>query len=61
MNWKWNLVSYRKIWFTFSTLLVIPCIIAIAVFGFNWGIDFTGGTIIDLNFAKAMTLLSLES
>ncbi|MDU2644183.1 MAG: protein translocase subunit SecF [Negativicoccus succinicivorans] len=60
MNWNWNLVSYRKIWFTFSTLLVIPCIIAIAVFGFNWGIDFTGGTIIDLNFAQNVTVAQVR-
>ena len=60
MNWKWNLVSYRKIWFTFSTLLVIPCIIAIAVFGFNWVIDFTGGTIIDLNFAQNVTVAQVR-
>ena len=60
MNWKWNVVSYRKIWFTFSTLLVIPCIIAIAMFGFNWGIDFTGGTIIDLNFAQLVTVAQVR-
>lgn len=60
MSWKWNLVSYRKIWFTLSTLLVLPCIAAIVIFGFNWGIDFTGGTILDLHFNQPVSVAQVR-
>ncbi len=58
---KLNLVSYRKIWFTFSTLLMIPCIASIIIFGFNWGIDFTGGTILDLSFDQPVQVQDVRS
>lgn len=57
---KWNLVSHRKIWFTFSGLLMIPCILAVVIYGFNWGIDFTGGTILDLSFAQPVRIESVR-
>ncbi|MCI5837182.1 MAG: protein translocase subunit SecF [Veillonellaceae bacterium] len=60
MSWNWNLVSYRKIWFTLSTLIVLPCIAAIVIFGFNWGIDFTGGTILDLHFNQPVSVAQVR-
>ncbi len=58
---KWNLVTFRKWWFTLSGLLMIPCIAAIIFFGFNWGIDFTGGTILDLQFQKPVSVADVRS
>ncbi len=49
---NFDVISHRKIWLSFSALLVILSVISIIVFRFNWGIDFTGGTILELTFPK---------
>ena len=41
-------------------LFIIPGIISIFVQGFNLGIDFTGGTIVELKFAKPVTVLQVR-
>ena len=46
---KFDIAGRAKIWFVISLLIIIPGIISMAVRGFNYGIDFTGGTIINLN------------
>ena len=46
----------RKIWFGFSGLLIILSVVSIILFRFNWGIDFTGGTILELAFPKNVTV-----
>lgn len=53
---NFDVVGKKKIWFTISGILVALSIIAICHFGFNWGIDFTGGTIIDLQFEQPVTV-----
>ncbi|OGY98586.1 MAG: protein-export membrane protein SecF [Candidatus Liptonbacteria bacterium RIFCSPHIGHO2_01_FULL_57_28] len=40
-----NIIGNRKIFLTFSAVLVIVCVAAVAVFGFRQGIDFKGGTL----------------
>ncbi|MFH1253730.1 MAG: protein translocase subunit SecF [Candidatus Uhrbacteria bacterium] len=47
---KFSFVKHRNIWFAFSGLLIAGSIVAIGLFGFNFGIDFTGGSILELNF-----------
>ncbi|WP_244267245.1 protein translocase subunit SecF, partial [Sodalis-like endosymbiont of Proechinophthirus fluctus] len=42
--------------FTLSAILLITSIVIMAVRGFNWGLDFTGGTVIELNLEKAADL-----
>ncbi|MGP4123300.1 MAG: protein translocase subunit SecF [Sodalis sp. (in: enterobacteria)] len=48
---RWDYVA-----FSLSSILLIACIITMAVRGFNWGLDFTGGTVIELNLEKASDL-----
>jgi len=43
-------VKLRKIWFLISSLLVVLSIVFIAVWGINFGIDFTGGSLAELRF-----------
>jgi len=38
-----NIVGLRKIWFSFSIIIIIPGVIALALWGLKPGIDFTGG------------------
>lgn len=53
---KFDIASRGKIWFIISLIVIIPGIFCMAFKGFNFGIDFTGGTIIDLKFDKAVTV-----
>ncbi len=49
-------MRYRKIAFGFSIILTLLCIITITIKGFNWGLDFTGGTVIETSFSKSVDL-----
>lgn len=43
-----DFLKYRKIGYTISILLILLSIASIAVKGFNYGIDFSGGVLIDV-------------
>ncbi|MGP1365750.1 MAG: protein translocase subunit SecF [Schwartzia sp. (in: firmicutes)] len=47
---EFDIVGRRKIWYAISLLIIIPGILCMFIKGFNFGIDFTGGTIIELRF-----------
>lgn len=50
-----NILGTRKIWFTFSAILLIVGIFSISVFGYRTGIDFAGGTILELTATDPKT------
>ena len=41
---RWDYIGRRRIWFGFSSAVCLVSVIAIAVIGLNFGIDFEGGT-----------------
>lgn len=57
---KANIAGHRKFWFSLSSLIIIAGFICMFVRGFNFGIDFTGGTIIDLKFEKPVTIAEVR-
>jgi preprotein translocase subunit SecF len=44
------MIKFRKITYLFSGILVLASITAIALWGFNLGIDFTGGSLLEVEF-----------
>lgn len=46
----------RLIAYMFSAILTALCIASIATKGFNWGLDFTGGTVVQTHFSKVVNL-----
>ena len=48
----WNVVGKKIYYFAFSGIILIPGIIALGVWGLNLGVDFTGGTLLELAFEK---------
>lgn len=44
------IVKYRKIFFAISALLIIASAVAIAVFGLRSGIDFKGGSLLEVEY-----------
>ena len=48
-----NIIKKRKYWFALSTALVVLSAISVGVFGLNYGIDFTGGSIMEIQLVDA--------
>lgn len=46
----------RKIWYAISSIVIVLSLFFMFTRGFNMGIDFTGGTIIDLKFNQAVNI-----
>ncbi len=47
-----DFIGKRKIFFSISSLLVVVSILALIFFGLNLGIDFTGGTMMQVKFSE---------
>lgn len=58
---KIDFLSKRKIALIFSTLLIIVSLASLATMGLKKGIDFTGGTLVELSFPEAVELESLRN
>ena len=51
------IVNHRKIFFSLSVLLIIGSFIAFAMFGLSYGIDFKGGSIVEVSYANGRPTL----
>jgi preprotein translocase subunit SecF len=51
----------RKVWYGLSTFLILASFTLLLVRGFNLGVDFTGGTVVDTNFTQAPDIESLRT
>lgn len=58
---RFDIIGRRKIWYAISSLIIIIGLFFMATRGFNMGIDFTGGTIMDLKFEKAVDINDVRS
>ena len=47
---SFNVIKHHRWWFVISSILVIASLISIFSKGFNFGIDYTGGTIVEVVF-----------
>lgn len=47
-----NIIGLRKIWYSISAILIIPGIIAFFMWGLKPGIDFRGGTNMEVKFTQ---------
>lgn len=46
----YNIIQNRKWWYAISGTMVVLSIISLSLWGLNLGIDFTGGSLVELNF-----------
>lgn len=51
-----NFIGNRKIAMTFSGILMVIAIVSLAVKGLHMGIDFTGGTLVEVGYEQAADL-----
>ncbi|MCK3655665.1 preprotein translocase subunit SecF [Pasteurellaceae bacterium Macca] len=54
-------MRYRFVAFIFTLVVSTFCIFTIATKGFNWGLDFTGGTVIETHFSQPADLGKVRS
>lgn len=51
-----HFVKRRKIWYIISLLVIIPGLISLMTQGFNLGIDFTGGSLVEVRFDEPVQI-----
>ena len=56
-----DVIKRHRWWFSISSIAVILSIISMFMYGFNFGIDFTGGTIVEVEFSKPVQVSSCGS
>jgi preprotein translocase subunit SecF len=55
-----DFMGYRKLALVFSLLLIAASLGSLAVKGLNFGIDFTGGTVIEVGYEKSVDLAGIR-
>jgi len=56
-----DFMGMRKLAVIFSSILIIISIASLAIQGLNLGVDFTGGTLVEVGYDKAVELESIRS
>lgn len=52
MNYKFDFVRHRKLYFTISSIIMILGILSLSIFGLNLGIDFKSGSRIEIHIGS---------
>lgn len=56
-----DFLGSRKLAITFSTTLIVISLVSLLMRGLNFGIDFTGGTLVEVGFSDAVDLANVRS
>ena len=49
---NYNFLKYKQFFVSLSTVMTIGCLLIILIKGFNYGVDFKGGTVIEIRTEK---------
>jgi preprotein translocase subunit SecF len=58
---RFSFVKQKNVFFAFSAIIILAGIVSIAVQGFNLGVDFSGGALLDLKFEKPVTVAEVRA
>ena len=56
-----NFMGVRKLCAAFSITLILASLISLAVQQLNWGLDFTGGTLVEVNYSDTADLNAIRN
>lgn len=56
-----NLIKLRKFWYLLSLLIIIPGLVSCFIQGLNYGIDFTGGNLLEVKLDRSVRIGSIRS
>ena len=56
-----ELATKRYLWFAISLIVIIPGLVSLVLFGVRLGIDFTGGTLWEVQFERPVTSEQLQT
>ena len=56
-----NLIELRKYWYILSLLVIIPGLISLGTRHMNFGIDFTGGSLLEIQFSQPVTDTAIQA
>jgi len=48
---NFKIIKYKKLWLLISAAMVVISIAALLIWGLKWGLDFTGGSLLEVKFA----------
>ena len=54
-------IKYSKLWLIVSGLITLVCVIFLAVWGLKPGIDFTGGSLLELSFTQRPETVEIQN
>ncbi len=55
-----NIIGRRKIWYLISLILIVPGILAIIFWGIPTGLDFKGGTLLDISYSNSVAKTKID-
>lgn len=56
-----HLASRRKLWFAISVIVIVPGLLSLLFFGLKLGIDFTGGSLWEVQFDRQASAEAIEA
>ena len=58
---RFPFMNTRKVWYGLSTALIVASVALLVFRGLNLGVDFTGGVVVETNFAQAPNIEELRT
>ncbi len=58
---SFNFMGKRKVALAFSFILIVASITSLAIKGLNFGLDFTGGTLIEVGYKQSADLIKIRN
>jgi preprotein translocase subunit SecF len=56
-----NFMGWRKLAAAFSIILLLASLVSLAVQQLNWGLDFTGGTLLEVHYSETADLAGIRN
>lgn len=57
----WSIIGWRKVYYVFSGILITLSVVGFFAFGLRSGLDFTGGSLMELKFATPVTTEQVQN